>query len=457
MKKLFTILFCLISIIGISQINISYWTKNSSGQLVPVPPNAGLLLTGNVVMTGTVTGGTPLTTEGDLLSHNGSNLVRVGANQTSTNLVLTSVLGGIPSWQPVPITGVSDYFLTSTASDIGTCKQQVISAPLTASTITATGISNGSLIACFVTNTGYPGLPYIEEGVIQVHINANQTAGTKTVTIYAQIWEVSSLGVDIQLIATTNNTTRVLTSTVTELSIYKEIALTPLASIDSRTETRLFATAGAGTDATINIQVGNGYHSHTSLPAPSVDITSFVPYTGATQNLDMSTHSITATKVSAAITSTAINFTDGYQLAGKVLGSSTAGVATWTLVGTQGIAPASITYSLLATNLTGSQVGVLTGTVLAINFSNGATTTFTATANFSISITNPVQNLCGTILVKQDATGSRLLNTGLPATSIVANGGAGSIVLSTTANALDVLTFLYLNGVFIWNYTKNAN
>ena len=114
----------------------------------------------------------------------------------------------------------------------------------------------------------------------------------------------------------------------------------------------------------------------------------------------------------------------------------------------------SITYSMLASNLTGTQV-LTDGATITWNTATGAIASVTLTANRALSVTNPISGLTGTILVKQDGTGSRTLS--LPAGSVVVNGGAGAITLTTTANAIDILTYIYVGAVFYWTYGKNFN
>ena len=75
--------------------------------------------------------------------------------------------------------------------------------------------------------------------------------------------------------------------------------------------------------------------------------------------------------------------------------------------------------------------------------------------NRTLSLASLADGMSGTLIVTQDATGSRTLT--LPANSRVVNGGGGAITLSTAANAVDILTFTY-NGatnLIYWNLGKN--
>ncbi len=61
----------------------------------------------------------------------------------------------------------------------------------------------------------------------------------------------------------------------------------------------------------------------------------------------------------------------------------------------------------------------------------------------------------GLLKVVQDGTGSRTLT--LPAGSKVINGGGGVALLTTTANAVDILTYFYDGSTFWWTIGNNYN
>jgi hypothetical protein len=68
----------------------------------------------------------------------------------------------------------------------------------------------------------------------------------------------------------------------------------------------------------------------------------------------------------------------------------------------------------------------------------------------TLDITNVVAGCRGTLIVKQDGTGSRTLT--LPSGSKVRDEGAGEVPLSTDASAVDVLAFVYDGTNFFWTY-----
>jgi hypothetical protein len=81
----------------------------------------------------------------------------------------------------------------------------------------------------------------------------------------------------------------------------------------------------------------------------------------------------------------------------------------------------------------------------------------TLAGNRSLSITNLPANkvVYLTLAVIQDATGSRTLT--LPSGTKVINGGSGAVTLTTTANAVDILSFRWNGTTLYCTYGKNYN
>lgn len=85
----------------------------------------------------------------------------------------------------------------------------------------------------------------------------------------------------------------------------------------------------------------------------------------------------------------------------------------------------------------------------------------TLTGNTTLNLNNVRNGEYGTIILTQDATGSHSITfgtvNGSAATHKVINGGAGSVTLTATANAIDVLSFVYDGSNVYWNYGLNYN
>ena len=74
---------------------------------------------------------------------------------------------------------------------------------------------------------------------------------------------------------------------------------------------------------------------------------------------------------------------------------------------------------------------------------NGIVTLIHTTATRALNLSNIVNGGFYTLVIKQDATGGALMTLGTGCTWKVVNQGAGAIVLTAAANAIDVLAFTY--------------
>jgi hypothetical protein len=86
------------------------------------------------------------------------------------------------------------------------------------------------------------------------------------------------------------------------------------------------------------------------------------------------------------------------------------------------------------------------GAVIEWDITEGYNAVVTLGGNRTLTLTGAEDGDCGTIVVKQDDVGGRTLSrTGID---------NGLITLSTAANAIDILAFLYDGTDYYWNFGK---
>lgn len=104
--------------------------------------------------------------------------------------------------------------------------------------------------------------------------------------------------------------------------------------------------------------------------------------------------------------------------------------------------------------VSGGQVGAIrndagnTSTALTIDWNSANVQTATMTGNCTFTFSNPIDGFSYVLILKQDATGSRLATW--PATVKWAGGTAPT--LSTAANAIDILTFVWDGTSYYGNF-----
>lgn len=102
------------------------------------------------------------------------------------------------------------------------------------------------------------------------------------------------------------------------------------------------------------------------------------------------------------------------------------------------------------------------GSPISWNLSSAITATYSVTLNHTtgtraLNISNPVNGGVYTLEIKQDSTGGAAMTLGTGCTWKVGGGGSGAITLTTTASAIDVLTFMYDGTNCLANFQANFN
>lgn len=143
---------------------------------------------------------------------------------------------------------------------------------------------------------------------------------------------------------------------------------------------------------------------------------------------------------------------------GKLLGRSTAG---------SGV-PEELTIGAGLSLAAGTLANTISVNTSFTTLTDGATITWTCDStkniqnakvtlagNRTLAFASTAAGMTGVLIVTQDGTGTRTL--ALPASSKVIGGGVGVITLTTTAAAVDVLSWVYDGTTYWWNYGKNYN
>jgi hypothetical protein len=223
----------------------------------------------------------------------------------TSSQVLTTDGSGVTSWQNIPLAGKLLYYFQDTASAVAGDKKMLITpySPATSFSTGSVGTNGKVLVNKWITDPGSPGLTSIPAGQFEFHVHAAQTAGTKTTVLFAEFWETNSVGSDIAPIATSEST--IALGTKTEYSLFASTANTySLASSSSRIVAKVYEniTAG-GSNPTVLIYYGGTDDSFAALPSQTIDASNFVPYIGATANVDLGTFKLFADMIGVGTTS----------------------------------------------------------------------------------------------------------------------------------------------------------
>ena len=215
--------------------------------------------------------------------------------------VLMSDENGNASWQTPANLASAYYYLINDASDVGgyLIQQPELSTRTTGNTVSNSGVVDGDLLASFATPIGDPNLTEIPEGFINLHIHAVKTAGgiNRDTTLYFEVYSRTTGGTET-LIGTSANS-GVVQDIEGEISTDLPISGATL-NISDRIITKIYATVvGTGAAPTIDLILEDGTASRITLPNEVFNATNYVPYTGATKDLDLGSFNIDATNINA--------------------------------------------------------------------------------------------------------------------------------------------------------------
>ena len=260
-----------------------------------------------------------MSTLGDIIYGGASGVfTRLAGNITTGFKVLSSqgngTVASAPAWVDMPTAGQSTFFMYNTASDIGGVYKVQQNQPSVGGlqTISTTGMTPGTdvLLGTFATPAGAPGITFIPEGIVTVHCDADQVSGTRTVSLFANVYKRVLAGTETLLCTT--EVSLPITGTQASYEVQGLLtAGTQLLTTD-RIVTKVYGrvSAGSGPSVDVNLFVENATLSRTEIPATAATATTFVPYSGATADVDLGGFSIKSSGVtSKLLTNTAATLT----------------------------------------------------------------------------------------------------------------------------------------------------
>jgi hypothetical protein len=389
--------------------------------------------TGQTAQTAAFDALAPTTTLGDIIVHNGTDNIRVAGNTTTSTKYLvqtgTGSVSAAPVWAELPTSATSIFVFANIASDVATYYQAVALSSYSAAAVgtIATSVNTSpTLMGSFVTNIGYPNITVIPAGVFTCHYDTQKSAGSNNYYTYAEIYQRTSGGTET-LLATTDVSTQTAVNTVVNVTVTalnsSNIALLSTDRIVVKVYGVLLSSS-----ATVTLRFDDSTDARIEFPSTLVDASTFVPYTGATTNLNMGTHTITASNLSG--TNTGDNATNSLYTANPM---TTAG-------------------DLILGGASGTQTRLPIGSNAYVLTSNGTTASWAASA---AGFTDPMTTR-GDIIIRNAANATARLGIGANTYVLTSDGtdiswaapgaGSGDMVLASVQTVTGAKTFGTIGG-----------
>ena len=283
-----------------SQSTVTYYLQNSV--LSSGTYTSGGSITGTVGQTCTLTafngGGSGATATVALTGSNviagGTAITVTAAGTQYTSAPTSATLGNgtatcsgtatIATVLNVPASNKSGYF------------QQLTSVYAPKSDMAFPGQSGSGTVtlANFITPPGVPNLASIPAGAYTFHIHASRTNPfSGTAAIQCAFVEVDSAGNDIAVIGTSEATPQLTSLEVQYTLEFADSNAYTMASTSSRIVARVqTVNVTILVSSQIDLYIGGEADSHIVLPSTTVDSSTFVPYVGATADLNLGTHNL---------------------------------------------------------------------------------------------------------------------------------------------------------------------
>lgn len=212
--------------------------------------------------------------------------------------ILTTDDNGNATWQ-APAVGTSlIYFFTNLSAGTSNYYQaKTIIQDQSIEIITNNNVVNNQLLAGFISDPGSPGVSFIPAGIVGMHIHAANTNSGKATQLYFELFKRTTGGTETLL--GISNVTPTLGAAQSEYQTELSISGTVLNTTD-RIVTKVYANVtGNGTAPNIALYLADNTLSRIQIPTPVLSFQNYVPYTGATANVNLGSFNLTAGVISA--------------------------------------------------------------------------------------------------------------------------------------------------------------
>jgi len=198
--------------------------------------------------------------------------------------------------------GTNTYVMANVSSDIGGGYFQLVGLPAyvtaTAAAVTVSVGTAETLIATLATNIGFPNATTIPVGQFFAHYETTKASGPNNYYTYFKVFKRASGGTET-LLSTSDSTSQTALNTVVNQNstalITSAFTVLPTDRLVIKVYGRLLASS-----ANVTLAFDGATNARFELPAATVDATNFIPYTGATLNVDVGAKSVTATNYVAS-------------------------------------------------------------------------------------------------------------------------------------------------------------
>jgi hypothetical protein len=311
--------------------------------------------------------------------------------------------------------------------------------------VTTTVSTTPTLLGGFITATGFPGITTIPVGLITIAYETQKASGTNAYQTYAEIYKYSTSNVET-LLNTSDFSSTTAINTLVQQAVTDYVS-TPLAlDATDRILIKIYAVMTSGASRDITLRFDDNTNAGLQLPALPASITNFVPYTGATANVNLGIYNLSTT----GNVSGAYFLGNGSQLTGLPAAYGNANVEAYL--------PVSNTIIAINANVANTDSNVSTLTIDLASTDSTVSVLVTDLASTNANVANTDANVANLVTVTTD-TNANVANLTVTVANTDANvANTNANVSAVTANVSTLQNQVYANAnvaAYLPTYTGN--
>jgi len=222
---------------------------------------------------------------------------------------------------------LQNYQFTGTAADVGTYYQAENLAAYVQGSVASTTVSvttTPTLMASFITNTGYPNITVIPTGKVQILYETQKSTGVSPYVTYAEVYKRNTGGTETLLFTSDVSSTLTVNSLVQQDVSY--FVGSPIdMGLTDRLVVKIYAQLLSGAAANITLRWDDATSAGIVIPTVPASAVNFVPYQNATADVNLGSYGLKSSTVTtnsiSSDDSTAIQINDGLNVSGTLTAS----------------------------------------------------------------------------------------------------------------------------------------
>lgn len=222
---------------------------------------------------------------------------------------------------------LQNYQFTGTAADVGTYYQAENLAAYVEGSVASTTVSvttTPTLMASFITDTGYPNITVIPTGKVQILYETQKSTGVSPYVTYAEVYKRNTGGTET-LLFTSDVSSSLTVNSLVQQDVSHFVGAPIAMGLTDRLVVKIYAQLLSGAAANITLNWDDATSAGIVIPTVPASAVNFVPYQNATADVNLGSYGLKSSTVTtnsiSSDDSTAIQINDDLNVSGTLTAS----------------------------------------------------------------------------------------------------------------------------------------